>query len=136
MTMTSSTPSIRVYNSSNASDMRFPGEQHHRRPSHPSPPRTSPMLIRGGRDNHVPPPLPPPRHIGERLKENEDIGWQWGNTPNTSFGGNKPVKPGSSLLGGQSRRSISTSLDDMSSDSLDGHSDEERKARPSLANHR
>lgn len=101
------------------------------------------MAIPHARGHDVPPPLPPPRYIGEQLSEGQDPGWQWGNRNDTGFGG---VKPGSSLLGGasapvqhgQSRRetSASLSLDEMSSDSWE-HSDEDRgKARPTLANHR
>ncbi|KAL5435284.1 hypothetical protein PMIN06_011137 [Paraphaeosphaeria minitans] len=55
----------------------------------------------------VPPPLPPPRYIGEELRESGvDPGWTWGNSTNystdTGFKGNRcaPIKPGSSLLSG------------------------------------
>lgn len=106
------------------------------------------MAIPRARDDDVPPPLPPPRYIGEQLSEgpSQDVGWQWGNTHNTGFGS---VKPGSSLFGrasisqpfqGPPRRepSASRSLDDsMSSDGVDNLSDEDRgKNRPTLANHR
>ncbi|KAF2269291.1 hypothetical protein CC78DRAFT_540322 [Lojkania enalia] len=108
----------------------------------------------------VPPPLPPPRYIGE-LSEGQDPGWQWGNIHNPRGTGSGEVKPGSSLLGGATRAherdssgdnnngergfafarrepSSSRSLDDMSSaDSLE-HSDEDRngKSRPTLASYR
>ncbi|KAF2441601.1 hypothetical protein P171DRAFT_365795 [Karstenula rhodostoma CBS 690.94] len=55
----------------------------------------------------VPPPLPPPRYIGEELRESGvDPGWTWGNNANystdTGFKGNRygAIKPGSSLLSG------------------------------------
>jgi hypothetical protein len=103
----------------------------------------------------VPPPLPPPRYIGEELSKGQDPGWQWGNTnsSNNGFGGTRmaTVKPGSSLLGGAysgrvhvrensadggfrgREPSTSRSLDDMSS----ADSDEDRgKPRPTLANYR
>lgn len=113
------------------------------------------MAIPRAREEGPPPPLPPPRYIGE-LSEGQDPGWQWGNTNSSSdgFGGTRmaTVKPGSSLLGGaasgQARArdnsadsgafrgrqpSTSRSLDDMSS----ADSDEDRgKPRPSLANYR
>ena len=102
------------------------------------------MAIPRARDDDVPPPLPPPRYIGEQLSEGQDVGWQWGNTHNTGFGG---VKPGSSLLGrasntqhphGPPRRetSASRSLDDMSSDGLEQSDEDRGKTRPTLANHR
>ncbi|KAF2004932.1 hypothetical protein P154DRAFT_425566 [Amniculicola lignicola CBS 123094] len=98
----------------------------------------------------VPPPLPPPRYIGE-LSDGQDPGWQWGNTHNTAFG---TIKSGSSLLGGgagaarvvrrnpsgdndfSSGRETSTSrsLDDMSS--ADSDDDPQHgSARPSLPNY-
>ncbi|KAF2709306.1 hypothetical protein K504DRAFT_476657 [Pleomassaria siparia CBS 279.74] len=103
----------------------------------------------------APPPLPPPRYIGE-LRQGQDPGWQWGNnnSPNDGFGGTRmaTVKPGSSLLGGAAsgeahardnsadsavfrgrEHSTSRSLDEMSS----ADSDEDRgKSRSSLANYR
>ncbi|KAF2117721.1 hypothetical protein BDV96DRAFT_597608 [Lophiotrema nucula] len=105
----------------------------------------------------VPPPLPPPRYID---LDGQDPGWQWGNTNNPSdagFGGNRTVKPGSSLLGGSASArmhprnssvdigdrglpflgrepSNSRSLDDRSSP--DSDEDHSGKTRPTLANHR
>lgn len=110
----------------------------------------------------VPPPLPPPRYIGEDLGEGQDPGWQWGHQNSridNNFGGNRQaaVKPGSSLFGGASagqmhqvhprdrptdsafhRRESSTSrsLDDMSSEHDPSDEDRGGKPRPSLANHR
>jgi hypothetical protein len=152
--MSSSTPSIRVgvYDSH-----RYP-LPHHRRPSIPS--AAVAMAIPRARDE-VPPPLPPPRHI-EELRSGQDPGWLWGNTNSprdTGFGGNRlaTVKPGSSLYGGAGgshpyprdpsgdymfthgrEPSVSRSNDDMSSESGEHISDEERssKSRPSLGNHR
>ncbi|KAF9693656.1 hypothetical protein EKO04_008302 [Ascochyta lentis] len=145
----SSTPSIRVYESSR-----------YQRPSYPSPAHA--MAIPSARDE-VPPPLPPPRHIEDLRAGHSDPGWQWGNTANpkqNGFGGNRlaTVRPGSSLYGGSGSAqvhrprdqsadhlfngrepSISRSLDDMSSEgSRDHNSDEDRsgKNRPSLGNHR
>ena len=108
----------------------------------------------------IPPPLPPPRHI-EDIRAGQDPGWQWGNTNSprdTGFGGNRlaTVRPGSSLYGGaggsQARPrqpsadydfrarepSISLSLDDMSSENSQEHTDDERaaKTRHPLGNHR
>lgn len=52
----------------------------------------------------VPPPLPPPRYVGD-FRDGQDPGWKWGNTnsaTDTGFGGPQfasvPVK--GSLLGG------------------------------------
>jgi hypothetical protein len=92
------------------------------------------MSIPRARVDDVPPPLPPDRYIGEQLNQGEDIAWKFGNTNNRGYSN---VQPGSSLLGGYSRRSGSTSLDDMSPESFDGHSDEERgQSRPTLPNPR
>jgi hypothetical protein len=44
-----------------------------------------------------PPPLPPPRHIGEY---DQDLGWQYGNINRNGNAQYGSVKPGSSLLGG------------------------------------
>ncbi|KAF2280602.1 uncharacterized protein EI97DRAFT_368244 [Westerdykella ornata] len=78
----------------------------------------------------IPPPLPPPRNIGS----GPDLGWQFGNTSQNGFAN---IKPGSSLLGTMLTRSGSKPHDDMSSDSLDGPSDEDRSmARPSLSSYR
>jgi hypothetical protein len=151
-TMSSSTPSIRVYESQHYS---LP---HHHRPSHPS--AAVAMAIPRAREE-APPPLPPPRHI-ENLRAGQDPGWQWGNTNSprdTGFGGNRlaTVRPGSSLYGAsgsgyprprepstdyvfQDRESsVSRSHDDMSSENSVEHiSDDDRsgKSRPSLGNHR
>jgi hypothetical protein len=151
MSSASSTPSIRVYESN-----RY-ALPHHHRSAQPSP--AVAMAIPRAREE-VPPPLPPPRHLHE-LSAGQDPGWQWGNTNSprdTGFSGNRlaTVRPGSSLYGGASgsnprprqpsadyvfntarEPSISRSLDDMSSDNSVGHnSDEDRKPRPSLGNHR
>ncbi|KAF2184296.1 hypothetical protein K469DRAFT_579571 [Zopfia rhizophila CBS 207.26] len=103
MSHATSTPSIRIYDSGSLHN-RF-ALPHHRRPSYPTP--SGAMAIPRAREE-VPPPLPPPRYIGE-LSEGQDPGWQWGNTnsPNdTGFGGSRlaTVKPGSSLLGGGTGR--------------------------------
>ncbi|KAI9871214.1 MAG: hypothetical protein M1830_003193 [Pleopsidium flavum] len=52
-----------------------------------------------------PPPLPPPRHVHE-LAGGDDLGWQWANSPSSGFGKSDlpTLKPGSSLYGGQDRR--------------------------------
>ena len=150
-TTMSSTPSIRVYESSR-----------YQRPSYPSP--AIAMAIPNAREA-VPPPLPPPRHIEDLRAGQSDPGWQWGNTDNpreNGFGGLRlaTVRPGSSLYGGSASAqvhhppprdlsadhlfngrepSISLSHDDMSSEgSRDHNSDEDRggRTRPSLANHR
>jgi hypothetical protein len=149
ITMSSSTPSIRVYESHRYS---LP---HHHRPAHPS--AAVAMAIPRAREE-VPPPLPPPRHI-EDLRAGRDPGWQWGNTNNdTGFGGTRlaTVRPGSSLYGGSTsgyprprepatdyvlkgrESSVSRSFDDMSSENSAEHDDEDRssKSRPSLGNHR
>lgn len=97
MTMSPSTPSIRISGSS----------LHHHRPSYSSP--SGAMAIPRARQE-VPPPLPPPRYIGEDLRESGvDPGWTWGNSTNystdTAFKGNRygAIKPGSSLLSGAGR---------------------------------
>ncbi|KAI9815031.1 MAG: hypothetical protein M1827_002874 [Pycnora praestabilis] len=65
---------------------------------------SGPMSIPNAKE-YVPPPLPPPRHIPE-LKNGSDMGWQWGNENNGSFGKSVgSVKPGSSLYRGFSRPS-------------------------------
>ncbi|KAI9806195.1 MAG: hypothetical protein M1825_006310 [Sarcosagium campestre] len=53
------------------------------------------MAIPNSRD-HVPPPLPPPRHI-----EDVGIAWKWGNDEGGAFGQSNPasVRSGSSLSG-------------------------------------
>ncbi|KAF2692248.1 hypothetical protein K458DRAFT_286807 [Lentithecium fluviatile CBS 122367] len=117
------------------------------------------MAIPRARDDAPPPPLPPPRHIGEELSGGHDIGWHFGNISSNGAGFSSQlasVKPGSSLLGGaagpqgyphdRSRAkaytarepSNASSLDDMSSAESLEHSDEDRsgKPRPTLANYR
>jgi hypothetical protein len=118
------------------------------------------MAIPRARDDGPPPPLPPPRYIGEELSGGHDIGWQFGNRNSNRAGFRSDqlasVKPGSSLLGGSAsvhghshnrpgekeyasrKPSIPSSLDDMSSAESLEHSDEDRngKARPTLANYR
>ncbi|KAF1975917.1 hypothetical protein BU23DRAFT_56756 [Bimuria novae-zelandiae CBS 107.79] len=94
--MSPSTPSIQI---SRSSLHRYPLPHHHC----PSPPGA--MAIPRARQD-VPPPLPPPRYIGEELRESGvDPGWTWGNTnysKDTGFKGNRfgSIKPGSSLLSG------------------------------------
>lgn len=102
--MSPTTPSIRI--NSGSSLHRYPLPHHHR-PSYSSPPE--PMAIPRARQD-VPPPLPPPRYIGEELRESGvDPGWTWGNNTNyskdTGFKGNRhgSIRPGSSLLSGVSR---------------------------------
>ncbi|KAK7532430.1 uncharacterized protein J3D65DRAFT_105893 [Phyllosticta citribraziliensis] len=156
MSHATSTPAIRIYDSgAHHSHFTIP-----RRSSSYATPTAIPMAIPNARDS-PPPPLPPPRHITE-LSEGQDPGWQWGNGPNSlSFGKNSfgSVKPGSSLLGGQVKRtqpsfdegdygtaarrgsSLSTVKPqdtDMGTDSQSHHSDDDRPdlPRPSLANHR
>jgi hypothetical protein len=92
MSHTSSTPSIRIYDPH--SGFSLP----HRRPSYATTPAAGAMAIPNAREA-VPPPLPPPRNIGEQLLEGRDEGYYWGN--DNGFN-SKPVslKPGSSLLGG------------------------------------
>ncbi|KAJ4294262.1 hypothetical protein N0V90_007952 [Kalmusia sp. IMI 367209] len=158
MTMSPTTPSIRI---SGSSLHRYPPPpppppHHHHRPSYPSPPGA--MAIPRARQD-VPPPLPPPRYIGEELSESGvDPGWTWGNNTNfsrdTGFNGNRhaAIKPGSSLLNGSARdaarphehaehpftareSSSSRSLDDASSiDQSDDDYSGKPRQRPS--NHR
>lgn len=151
MSPTSSTPSILINDSGSLHRHPLPL---HRRPFYPNP--SGAMAIPRAREE-VPPPLPPPRYIGDALlNDGQDAGWQWGN-PTAGFGGNRlaAVKPGSSLLGGAVARqaprdapgeppftarepSVARSLEDTSpADSLD-HSDEDRAGKPrqSLANFR
>ena len=98
MSHATSTPSIRIYDSGPVhSRYSLP-----RRSSYVSAPGI-PMAIPNARES-PPPPLPPPRYIGE-LSEGQDPGWQWGNSNNSSsagFGRSSfvSIKPGSSLLGG------------------------------------
>ncbi|KAF2809553.1 uncharacterized protein BDZ99DRAFT_417544 [Mytilinidion resinicola] len=155
MSHATSTPSIRVYDSA----------PHHNRYSLPR--RSSyaapgvPMAIPNARES-PPPPLPPPRYIGE-LAEGQDPGWQWGNThsPNgAGFGrSSASVKPGSSLLGGgggigrvqhhradgdryahgHARRESASSRSfdvDMNTDGSDRSDEDRGPARPALGNHR
>jgi hypothetical protein len=151
MSPTSPTPSILIQNDS-GSLHRYPLPVH-RRPSHPH--SSASMAIPRARDEAPPPPLPPPRYIGDELTGGHDIGWQFGNRH--GFRGNQlaSVKPGSSLLGGAAsfhpsshnrpqqrihtarEPSNSSSIDDMSSESLE-HSDDDRSGnpRPTLANYR
>lgn len=105
MTMSPSTPSIRISGSS-LHQHHYP-LPHHRRPSY-SPPSGAMAIPRARQE--VPPPLPPPRYIGDELRESGvDPGWTWGNTTNcstdTGFKGNRhaAIKPGSSLLSGAAR---------------------------------
>ena len=156
MSPKSATPSILIQNDS-GSLHNYPLPLH-RRPSYPH--SSGSMAIPRARDDGPPPPLPPPRYIGEELTDGHDIGWQFGNR--TSKGaGFRPgqlasIKPGSSLLGGAAgaqaysynrpgekdyaarKPSIPSSLDDMSSAESLEHSDEDRSAkpRPTLANYR
>jgi hypothetical protein len=127
MTTTASTPRIRVYESGSSlrSSLSIPRPPPQSRPSEAMPiPRV--------RDDNVPPPLPPPRYIGE-LSEGQDVGWKWGNANNTHFGG---VKPGSSLLGGLPSCPPSRSLESRSPDSFDGHSDEDHGRRSTTVDNR
>lgn len=95
--MPSSTPSIRI---SQHSRYASPPGSYSSIPSGAA----SPMGIPGAQDP-VPPPLPPPAIIPE-LSSGRDVGWQWGNDPNsTDFGRPASVRPGSSLLGGSGFRS-------------------------------
>lgn len=136
MSPATSTPSIRIYDSGALHRYPLP---HHRRPTYPT--QSGAMAIPGNCKQDVPPPLPPPRYIGEQLTDGQDPGWQWGNplTNNPGFGG---VKPGSSLLGGASSGSVHVqsrrerSLDDMSSDSWEPSDEDRGKPRPTLSNHR
>ncbi|KAF2872443.1 hypothetical protein BDV95DRAFT_492253 [Massariosphaeria phaeospora] len=153
MSPASSTPSIRIYDSGSLHH-HYP-LPHRRPPSFPTSPSGA-MAIPRAREE-VPPPLPPPRYIGEELGMGQDPGWQWGNTnsPNdTGFGGSRltSIKPGSSLLGGSGQvhprdrpaenvfgvraSSTSRSLDEMSSPESLEQSDEDHsgKPRPALAN--
>lgn len=147
MSPKSPTPSILIQNDS-GSLHNFPLPLH-RRPSFPHP---TGMAIPRARDEGPPPPLPPPRHIGEELSRGHDIGWQFGNTGGP---GSRPfqlasIKPGSSLLLGQghlhnsgphdrglgSRKpSLPSSIEDMS---LSEPSEDEHsvKTRPSLSSYR
>lgn len=101
----------------------------------------------------VPPPLPPPRYIGEELRESGvDPGWTWGNNTNyekdTAFKGNRHgvIKPGSSLLSGApsdyDHSQDFAARDSPSDRSFDGdsvdHSDEDYggKSRQRPSNHR
>lgn len=95
--MSSSTPSIRI---SQHSRYASPPSSYSSIPSAAA----SPMGIPGAQDP-VPPPLPPPVLIPE-LSSGRDVGWQWGNDPNsTDFGRPASVREGSSLLGGSGFRS-------------------------------
>jgi hypothetical protein len=85
------------------------------------------MAIPNAREHDAPPPLIPDRHIGNQIQYGDDAGWKWGNSTNSPFGG---IKPGSSLLGGQSRGSVSRSfegltLNNNNNNNMDGDSDEE-----------
>jgi hypothetical protein len=156
MSPKSPTPSILIQNDS-GSLHSYPLPLH-RRPSYP---HSSPsMAIPRARDNGPPPPLPPPRYIGEELSDGHDIGWQFGNISSHGAGFRHgqlaSVKPGSSLLGeaasahahshnrprekdhDERKPSIPSSLDDMSSAESLEHSDDDRsgKPRPTLANYR
>jgi len=154
----SSTPSILIQN--DAGSLHTYPLPLHRRPSYPH--SSGSMAIPRARDDGPPPPLPPPRYIGEELTHGHDIGWQLGNI-GSNGAGFRPgqlasVKPGSSLLGGSAsvhvhghshnrpreksyaarKPSLPSSLDDMSSAESLEHSDEDRsgKSRPTLANYR
>jgi len=95
--MSSSTPSILI---SQHSRYASPPGSYSSIPSGTA----SPMGIPGAQDP-VPPPLPPPAIIPE-LSSGRDVGWQWGNDPNsTDFGRPASVRPGSSLLGSSDFRS-------------------------------
>jgi hypothetical protein len=158
MSHTSPTPAIRVFGS-------VP-HQHHgtARPLHHQSTQSSqhsssarPMAIPNAREA-PPPPLPPPRHIGEY---DQDLGWKYGNSRVEGNGSLRygSVKPGSSLLGGageaprqeysgfhgdpydrrDSRRSSNFPIDPamMSGEGLE-FSDEDRggRTRPSLSGFR
>lgn len=79
-----STPSIRVheYNGNNhgrrGSTSRSAGTSISRSPG-------TPMAIPNSRPELPPPPLPPPRFIGD-IAAGSDPGWAWGNDPSGSFG--------------------------------------------------
>lgn len=80
------------------------------------------MAIPNARNDDAPPPLIPDRHIGKQIQSGDDVGWKWGNASNTPFGG---IKPGSSLLGAQSRGSVSRSFEELTLNNVDGDSDDE-----------
>lgn len=82
-TRVTSTPSIRVHDHN--------GNNHGRRRSTSrsagaSIPRSpAPMAIPNSRPDLPPPPLPPPRNIGD-IAAGNDPGWAWGNDPSGGFG--------------------------------------------------
>lgn len=89
----------------------FDANSDRRRPvsksSSQSPPSQSlsshgPMAIRNAREELAPPALPPPRFV-EDLAHGQDIGWEWGNSPEKEGMGKTstlaPIKPSSSLYG-------------------------------------
>lgn len=78
---------------------------------------TSTMAIPGPRQEHVPPPLPPPRYNHE-LAQGYDIGWDYQNDHLDGQRANvTSLKPGSSLLGSHSCSSLGTSeVEDEESD--------------------
>lgn len=60
-----------------------------------------PMAIRNAREELAPPALPPPRFMDD-LANGQDIGWEWGNSPENGGLGKStlaPIKPSSSLYG-------------------------------------
>jgi hypothetical protein len=60
-----------------------------------------PMAIRNAREELAPPALPPPKYMGD-LASGQDLGWEWGNSPEKSGFGKStlaPIKPSSSLHG-------------------------------------
>lgn len=60
-----------------------------------------PMAIRNAREELAPPALPPPRFI-EDLANGQDVGWEWGNSPENGGSGKStlaPIKQSSSLYG-------------------------------------
>ncbi|KAF2013798.1 hypothetical protein BU24DRAFT_349564 [Aaosphaeria arxii CBS 175.79] len=149
MPPTSSTPSIRIYDSG---PLHLHPLAHHHRSSLPSYSTSSAAMAIPRAREEVPPPLPPPRYIDD-LNEGQDPGWKWGNRNNSSIGGSASVKDGSSLRGGASvgitahrarELSISRSPDDMGSpeseddykNPANGSGNDAGKHRPSLADHR
>lgn len=67
---------------------------------------TAGMSIPGCRVDDVPPPLPPPRYNHD-LDQGLDIAWSCQNEDSSLVHGRlAPIKPGSSLLGGQSRAQL------------------------------
>lgn len=102
LTSPTSPPQNHIFGFDANSDRRRPlSKSSSRSPPSQSLSSHGPMAIRNAREELAPPALPPPRFM-EDLANGQDIGWEWGNSPEKEGLGKStlaPIKQSSSLYG-------------------------------------